>query len=104
MTKNPSYFELCRLHTGEHGGFFYRVLQTEMFNKVWQNNVYPQLSFDKTVTEGLETTLQTPYSCYFFTSYVIPNIKGFDCKVNIYNCVCNIIKPDDYLQFIHFPL
>ena len=49
--------------------------------KLFQKNIDPDISFNADIHFQLHKTLNEPYTAFLWITYVVLNLKEFECKV-----------------------
>ena len=75
----------CRLYTqgsAKKSSTFYSLLSTPLYQKVMENNVDIERTFQGKFVSGLDIVLSESNSAYIYIKYVMENYKAYECKVN----------------------
>ena len=59
-----------------------KAMQSFTWEKVMENNVDEEVSFNSDMFSQLDKALLEPYFTFYHYSYVVPSIKKYECQVN----------------------
>ena len=96
------YIQLPRLHTIGKDSAFYGLLRSPTYQKVWENNVNINKTFNSDIYYQMQLCLNQSNAALIWVSYSVHSTKGYECKVKIFlpNCIwCYIYSGVLYLIF-----
>ena len=75
------FIHIFRLLSGPKGSATYGILTSVPYQKVWENNIDPEESFDD-YTKNMDKTLSEPNMAYFDTKSYVLSLSQYHCKVS----------------------